>query len=550
MEDWRKQACRKFDSVQSQIPNHWVMERVPTPEEEPNALTYLNRILPQAEVDITDASVVELSQLIREGKLTSVQVTETFCHRAACIHQMTNCCSEIFFNQAKERAEYLDAHFKKTGQVVGALHGIPISLKDQVNLEGIDSAIGYVSLTFLPKDSMSLIAKILLDQGAVFFVKTTTPMAMMAPDMVSNIYGYTKNSINRNLSCGGSSGGEGALIGARGALMGFGTDIGGSVRIPSAFQGIYALKCSSNRLPFDNLTNSMQNQTIMCSVIGPMCCELSDLKMLTKLVIDSQPWMKDPKVPPIPWREQLHRKHAVFGVLENYDFIKPHPPILRAISMVKEALAKAGHKYVPWTLPVTKEDLAKLAGKIYGADGFAEITGQCAKSGEPIVNELLFKGGTLPAGCKTINEYWDLAGEKYEYQKQVDHHWSSAAMPVDAFITPAWDSCSFRSGDCSVFPVARTSSLNVLDYSVMVIPVTYASKVVDKVDAHYHAVNPTDKLVQKYYDPDLYHKTPVCVQIVAPRYCEERAIHLAEVVRDALNQLECSAQLPADTTGP
>lgn len=80
----------------------------------------------------------------------------------------------------------------------------------------------------------------LRDLGAVLYCKTSVPHTLMSGETVNNIIGYTWNPKNRNLSSGGSSGGEGALIGAGGSPVGFGTDIGGSIRIPAAFNGLYA----------------------------------------------------------------------------------------------------------------------------------------------------------------------------------------------------------------------------------------------------------------------------------------------------------------------
>lgn len=312
---WQESAILKRKNVAAQIPKEWILQRLPTAEEEPNAYEYLKKILPKEENDIADLTIIELAQRIANGTFSSFQVTKVFCRRAALLHQLTNCCSEIFFTRALDRAKELDQYFAQNDKVVGPLHGIPISLKDQVNLEGMDSAIGYVGLVNRPinKEQVSNIAKILEDLGAVLYVKTTTPVAMMSGETVSNIYGSTLNSCNRKLSCGGSSGGEGALVGARASLLGLGTDIGGSIRLPSGFQGLYGLRCSSNRLPYCNIRNSMANQPLVCSVVGPMATDIKDLKLFTKLIIDSKPWLNDPKSPPIPWREFMIEGKLSFG---------------------------------------------------------------------------------------------------------------------------------------------------------------------------------------------------------------------------------------------
>lgn len=95
----------------------------------------------------------------------------------------------------------------------------------------------------------AVLVTLLLEQGAVLYVKTNVPQSLMLSETVNAVYGTTVNPFNRNLTCGGSSGGEGALIAMRGSPLGVGSDVGGSIRIPAAWQGLYGLRPSYNRIP-------------------------------------------------------------------------------------------------------------------------------------------------------------------------------------------------------------------------------------------------------------------------------------------------------------
>ena len=117
----------------------------------------------------------------------------------------------------------------RTGKPVGPLHGLPISLKDNFNLAGLDSTVGFVSHIGDPAAHDATLAQLLADAGAVFYVKTNVPTAMMIAESVNNVFGRTVNPLNRRLTSGGSSGGESALIAFKGSPWGVGTDIGGSV---------------------------------------------------------------------------------------------------------------------------------------------------------------------------------------------------------------------------------------------------------------------------------------------------------------------------------
>lgn len=118
--------------------------------------------------------------------------------------------------------------------------------------------MGYVAWLGKTETRDSTLVEILRKAGAIVYVKTNIPQTLMVGETVNNIFGRTVNPYNRNLSCGGSSGGEGALIGLRGSVIGVGTDIGGSIRMPSAFNHLYGIRPSHGRLPYGLAANSME----------------------------------------------------------------------------------------------------------------------------------------------------------------------------------------------------------------------------------------------------------------------------------------------------
>lgn len=142
------------------------------------------------------------------------------------ISTKTNCLSETLFQQAVASSKALDAHFQQTGKPKGPLHGLPISIKDNFNVIGVDSTVGFASWVGHPAVYNATLVDILQDAGAVLYVKTNVPTAMMIAETVNNVFGRTLNPLNRKLTSGGSSGGESALIAFGGSPLGIGTDIG------------------------------------------------------------------------------------------------------------------------------------------------------------------------------------------------------------------------------------------------------------------------------------------------------------------------------------
>ncbi len=128
------------------------------------------------------------------------------------------------YGDALGLAQHLDNQFTKNGKVVGPLHGLPISLKDNIVTPPYPSCAGYVDWALQSTEGWTEAALVteLKRLGAIPFVKTAVPTAMMMPETRNNIYGDTLNPHNRKLSAGGSSGGEGALVAMKGSPLGVG----------------------------------------------------------------------------------------------------------------------------------------------------------------------------------------------------------------------------------------------------------------------------------------------------------------------------------------
>jgi amidase len=265
-----------------------------------------------------------------------------------------HCLHEIFFEVALKDAEALDSYYAEHKKPIGPLHGLPVSLKDQFHVRGVETTMGYVGWigTFQghkgdPRSFTyeSEMVRELRELGAVLYVKTSVPHTLMAGETVNNIIGYTQNSANRLISSGGSSGGEGSLIGCKGSPVGFGTDIGGSIRIPAAFNGIYGIRPSTGRLPYEGMANSMDGQNSVLSVVGPLGSSVGALRLVTKALLQTKPWLHDPLVHEIPWREEQEKlpKKLAFGVIKHDGAVGCSPPVRRAVDTIVEKLEKAGH---------------------------------------------------------------------------------------------------------------------------------------------------------------------------------------------------------------
>lgn len=273
--DWKKVAKDKADSVLDLIPKEWRLEKIPTKEEQRDVTgPFIHKYLSDQEIEITETDAVGIVTHTISRKWKCVDVTKAFCHRAALAHQLIHCLHEIFFDDAIKAAEWLDKYYEEHKKPIGPLHGLPVSLKDQFHVKGVETHMGYVGWigtfqgkkgTGKEKEFESEMVKELKSLGAVLYVKTSVPHTLMAGETVNNIIGYTENPKNRNLAAGGSSGGEGALIGLRGSPVGFGT-VG---RRTISLCGEYAVDCR-NRISVALLES--RQHSMGCMVSGQVSC--------------------------------------------------------------------------------------------------------------------------------------------------------------------------------------------------------------------------------------------------------------------------------------
>lgn len=352
----------------------------------------------------------------------------------------TNCLTETCFARALATAEARDEHLARTGKPVGPLHGLPVSLKDNFNLKGLDATVGFASHVDAPAEYDSTLATILEDAGAVFYVKTNVPTAMMIAESVNNVFGRTVNPRNRQVTSGGSSGGESALIAFKGSCLGIGTDIGGSLRIPAACTGIFTLKPSFGRFPTLKCRSGMPGQEAVQSVNGPLARTLDDIALEAKTVVDAEPWLHDPRMVPIPWREVRLPEKLKIAVMWNDGIVTPTPPVSRALQATVEKLQTAGHEIVAWD-PKDQAQGVRLLMRMFVADGAISIGKELERTGEPVRPEM-----QAYSEAKEIGTYdmWQLHLERTEFQKRYLDRWNDAG--IDAILCPTTPYSSVRNG--------------------------------------------------------------------------------------------------------
>ncbi|KAJ9663206.1 hypothetical protein H2198_000967 [Neophaeococcomyces mojaviensis] len=535
---WKVLARKHREHQASLIPAEWRLKSVPSPTDEKSAIPIIEQHLSSTELEITSLSqtLPALQSAVRSRKYTAHQVTSAFCHRAALLQQTTQCLTEILFSSALATAESQDAHLEKTGDFIGPLHGIPVSVKDNQDIKDVDSTLGWVGLINHPAKADTPLVETLRSLGAILYCKTNIPQSMMMSDSYNHTYGQSVNSLNRNLISGGSSGGEAALIGGGGSLIGIGTDIGGSVRIPATLQGLYGLLPSVGRV--GNRESIRRDKYVVPGVAGPLSRSLDDLEQFLDIYLNQgRPWELDPAVYPIPWRKEVVAHYATkqrmkVAYITDDGVIRCQPPVERAVRETISTFEQGGHEVVDWN------DIAKrLHGCAYDlwlravlADGGERMKVFCAQIGEPLIEGMLVG---KPENHLDTNGRMALFDEIWEFQREYMKMWRESGVDVLVMPTTQWVGLRPKMWVKADMYVGYTSIWNMMNWTALTVPGVTVSKELDRPSqewTEYKGRSFSDEFNHDGYDVDFVEGMPVGVQLVTGRMGEEKAVGIAKLL--------------------
>jgi len=250
----------------------------------------------RAGVTVPPEAVVQLSavcllDMIRLGRLSCEYVMRCFIGRAMAAGTALGCNAEENFTAALAEAVECDRD-RAGGRLRGPLHGLPVSIKDQIDMAGFDSTLGLACRVGSPAPQDAVLVRALREAGAIPFVRTAVPQLLMAPETFS-FWGVTLNPWDLTRSAGGSSGGEAALLAARGSPVGVGTDVAGSIRIPASYCGVCGFKPTNGRLSMKGVAvarrERFNGQKEICASAGPMGRCVGDLELVMRVLCNSLP---------------------------------------------------------------------------------------------------------------------------------------------------------------------------------------------------------------------------------------------------------------------
>ncbi|KAF2817493.1 amidase [Mytilinidion resinicola] len=477
LEPWEAIAARKKQERDSKIPPQW---RIPS------------SLLPSLDVlDVHDFPKTDRELLITESTASTV-------------------VSKI----ASGEWTALEVTEARDGKTIGPLHGLLISLKVRLG-----STIGYVSYAEKPATSDSTLVTVLVQAGAILYVKTNVPATLMMGESVNNVFGRTKNPRNRELTSSGSSSGESCLVSFRESFMGIGTDIGGSIRNPSSFTELTAIQPSHSQVSYQNAVNTYLGQEVMRSCAGPMCRSVSDVRLFMSAVASQSPWLLDPQTLPIPWRSDAEKlpEKLCFGFGMGDGTVMPTPPLMRAMEIAKAKLIAAGHSFIDF-IPSEHIEAADIISKMWEAD-----------SGEEFQRDT----------DVSVFDTWQnrhkraLLAQRWLEKWQATASETGTGRPIDGLIMPSIPFPAARHD--AGYPHHWGALSPLLDLTTGVFPVTQVDLKKDVIPSDWEPISETDGKVWKCYGKPKNHENALVGLTVIGRILEEEKVTaMLDVITKAL----------------
>ncbi|KAL4738886.1 amidase signature domain-containing protein [Aspergillus similis] len=533
---WETQARKAQYILEQSIPKQWLVpaDQLP-PADQLNVVDFPRKsgMLTDKELAITESSATALVSAMGEGQFSAEEVAVAFLKRSVIGHQLLNFATEFMVEKAISRARELDKYYKETGQLVGPLHGVPISVKEHIGFRGLTLNAGYATWVDNIATDDALILECLEEAGAVFHVRTNQPQSLMHLCCSNNLTGTTLNPYNRTLSPGGSSGGEGASMGFKCAPLGIGTDIGGSIRCPGAFCNAYGFRPTIHRNPFKGSKVPVPGQESILGVIGPLASQcVEDLELFQRALLDQEPWDEDTSLVPLPWKQVSSTENITVGIMWDDGCVRPHPPVIRALKHAQERLRAVGVNVVDWE-PYNHDHGWNIISSLYFADAAARNRELIAETGEPTLPLTEWAFQYSRSTPLTVAENWELNYQRDIYRD--DYHALMKSHGVDFILCPAYVGVASVLGESHYWNY--TAIWNILDQPAAVFPSgLYVNPQLDPVDSSYQPRSAEDEREWKKYAPERYVGAPIGLQLVGRHFKDEETLAAASLVSKALKE--------------
>lgn len=292
---------------------------------------------------IFEKSAFELAEAIKTGEISSQEIVDRHIRKIEEVNPKLNAVVETRFAEAMELAKRADEKIASLDsaarETLPSLFGVPFTIKEMIAVQGMKSTWGSIHRKNQIMRQDATVTSRLRNAGGILLGTTNVPEVGFWFECHNLVYGKTKNPFNLKRTSGGSSGGEGAIIASGGSPFGVGSDIGGSIRIPAAFCGVFGHKPSEGLIPFtghvpvyEDTAHEMIGNKHPFTVLGPMSKKAKDLRLLMQILIGGDNMDREVKDYQLPMPPSDFRELRVFTIAA---------PVMQGLSSTDQDLSQA-----------------------------------------------------------------------------------------------------------------------------------------------------------------------------------------------------------------
>jgi len=459
--------------------------------------------------ELTELPAWQMAAGIRDRCFSAADLVEAHLSQIARWNPKLNAFVAIDEIRARRDARNADEALRR-GQPLGALHGVPVTIKSSIDVAGLLCEAGTaVRRGHIPTSDAPLVSR-LKRAGAIVLGNTTVPEFLMAWETHSALYGRTNSPWDLERTPGGSSGGEAAAIAAGCSAAGIGSDGGGSIRVPAHFSGICGLKPTPGRIPATGHFPASVGPFALLGVVGPMARTVRDVQLMFEAI--AGPDNGDPNAAPVPLRSfsATSLRQSRVGYFEDDGRTPVTPETRRAIQRAARVLTAVGFTVEPFRPEGL--DNARRLWRVLFIDGVAMLLRQAYEGRESemysIVREIVQEAAAAPPLTteRFLETLFERDAVRSRFLEQMDRY-PILLCPVNA--VPA-----FRHGE---------RSWNVDGQQVDYLAASSYSQWFNLLG------NPAAAVPMDRSDTGL----PIGVQIVGRPWEEERVLAIAAVLEEA-----------------
>ena len=396
--------------------------------------------------EIWQLSASELAQRIARRQLSSVEVVDAHLARIDEVNPALNAVVRVLADEARAGAALADKKLA-AGEAVGPLHGVPFTVKENIDMAGLPTTWGVPALAQAVVPADAPVVERMRAAGAIPIGRTNLPDMALRVHTHSSLHGLTRNPWHPGRTAGGSSGGEAAALASGMSPIGLGNDIGGSLRNPANACGIASIRPSAGRVPDAGYVPAEDRLLAvqLMNVQGPMARRVADVRLGLRILMGAHP--RDPWSIDAPFDGPPLVRPIRVAVLPEPPGGSTDPKVAATVRRAAQALAEAGYA-VEEACPPRYEDAVSCWARLIMGD-FGSVLGMLApmmgrrrdRLREQLQRDRAATGRRGGVVASDGRARWHRAG-------MVDLHGGPAAAAVadlDAVAVRAW----LRCGDAS-----------------------------------------------------------------------------------------------------